>query len=909
MPLNNLGTAQGSIKINTSDLKNADLALRSAGRGMIGFGALAIGAFGAIVREAANFEKEMDFVQAVTNATGDQMDALTQKAIELGKKSVYGPVQLSQAFVELAKAGASVEDIIGGVGEASVQLATAADVEIPFAGENLINILNTFQLGAGDAVRVADLLAGAANASSVELSDIVTTMRYAGPVAEALGISIEDVNTALSVLGRVGIKGSTAGTSLRFAMSHLIPDTKKATEAIQGLGLHIDESTGAVVEFTDQDGSLKDLATIFQILQDKTKGLTDQQRVAAVNDIFGVRAMPSVLALMQAGEQGFSDLNDEINRTTAADVAAKRMDNLDGSIKRLKATLSAIMVEAGGPFQQTVKGWVDGLRNLLEAFSNLPGPVQTFLISALLVVGVLSLLAGGFLLTIGNMVRAVRVIGEIANAFTLFTRGAQGASAANATLSAGILASPWFWLVVLIIAVAAAIYLLWTRSEKFRNFVKGFWEDLKNWGKAIGSFFVDAWHSIVDFFSQWDEWWGKIKQGASKAWDAVKGFVSDIGKAIKEFASGVWKDIADAVGVAWDAVAGFFSDIGKWFAGLPAIMGNAVKKAVATVIGWFKKLSWENVGHAIGFAIGRYIRLVFYDMPKKTAEGLIQVFNFFKSIFGQVLSFLGTWAANIASWVATTFVNFIGTIWSFLSQIPGFFINAFTQALNWVIGFAPQMLSWIYNLGLGILTNIVNFIQQIPGKFVEFFTSALNFLINKVPEFAGRAWDIGTGIFNGIINTITGIPQKIWDTLTNGVNMIKNMVTTAYNAAKDFGKGIWDGFKDGIGIHSPSYVEKALMAIDDQADSTMRGLNNTMRSLNRNASGLPVNNSALGLQSPGQLVAASQAYNQNAPLVGTAVIRKDQDITTLARQLDKARAQRARGRGVKLTGDFAAAGV
>lgn len=237
---NNLGVARGSIDIDSKGLKNADLALRSAGGSMVDFGWQAVRAFGAIVGAAASFEKEMDFVQAVTNASATEMAALEETALRLAKNSIYGPIALSQAFVELVKAGATAEQIINGVGEAAVNLATAADVEIPFAGENLLNILNTFQLGVEDATHVADQLAGAANASSVSLEDIVTTMRYAGPVAAAMGISIEDLNVALSVLGRVGIKGSTAGTSLRFMMTRLVPDTKKAKDAITGLGLSIE---------------------------------------------------------------------------------------------------------------------------------------------------------------------------------------------------------------------------------------------------------------------------------------------------------------------------------------------------------------------------------------------------------------------------------------------------------------------------------------------------------------------------------------------------------------------------------------------------------------------------------------------------------------------------------------------
>jgi TP901 family phage tail tape measure protein len=907
VPGNNLGTAHGNIKINTSDLKNADIALRSAGRGMIGMGAAAVGAFGLIVAEAAKFEKEMDFVQAITVASGDQMDALKEKAIQLGKESVFGPVELAQAFTDLAKAGASVEDIIGGVGEASVQLAQAADVEIPFAGENLINILNTFKLGAGDAAHVADLLAGAANASSVELEDIVTTMRYAGPVAQALGISIEDVNDAISVLGRVGIKGSIAGTSLRFAMTHLIPDTKKAQEAITGLGLHIDESTGAVTEFTDTEGNLKDLASIFQILQDKTKDLSSQQKVAVVNDIFGVRAMPSVLELMNAGRAGFEDLHNEIAKTTAADVAAKRLDNLSGSIAKLKATIKAVMTEAGGPFQETVKGWVDWLRELILAFDALPDPVKTFLISSLLVVGVLSLLAGGFLLTIGNIVRAIRVVGEIANAFAAMSGAMRGANAANGLLSAGILASPWFWLILLIIAVVAAIVILWMKSEKFRNFVKGFWEDLKGWGKAIWGFFVDAWDAVKKFFSQWDEWWGKAKTAVADAWDTIAGFFSDIGSSVAGFFSGIWSSILTGLTDAWGEIAAFFTDLGGWFAKLPGMAREAVGKFVGFIIKQFQRLSWRNVGYAFGYVIGRMIRLP-YDLWVAIVGWLAQIIDTFWGWYNDILNVLHDLEWGMIHWAGGTMSAFFSTIWGWIQQIPGIFIEMLTQVLGWLWNAVPNFFQAAWALGQNVWDAIWNFLSGLPGMVAQFLAEAVAYVWNNAGDWFAAAFNLGQQIWDGIIDFVSDIPGEIWRFLTNAVNTVRNMVGSIWDAAYDFGAGALNGFLHGIGARSPSGIEKAFFAIDDQADKTLSHLTRTVRSINR-VTPAPYTPSTIGMDSPVTAAAVQNgSWNQNGPLVGTAVIRKDEDITTLARKLERERRTQARARGVTVTPSFAGIG-
>lgn len=882
--MNNLGVAQGTLKINTSDLKNADIALRSAGGSMINFGMQAVGAFAAIVGEAAKFEKEMDFVQAVTNASEEEMKALQDAAIELGKKSIYGPVQLSQAFVELAKAGASVEQIIGGVGEASVNLATAADVEIPFAGENLINILNTFKLGAEDAVHVSDLLAGAANASSVELTDIVTTMRYAGPVAQAMGISLEEVNQALTVLGRVGIKGSTAGTSLRFAMTRLVPDTEKAVTAIEGLGLHIDEATGSVVEFSNTDGSLKDLAQVFQVLQDATKGLNDQQKIAVINDIFGVRAMPSVLELMNAGADGFAELNAEIERTTAADVAAKRMDNLDGSIKRLKATLSAIMVDAGGPFQTMVKDWVDGLRDLLIAFDELPDPIKKFLVGSLLGVGVLSLFAGGILLTIGNMVRAARVIGEIANAFGFLAGGMGKLIKATGLLNTALLASPWFWLIVLIIAVIAAFVLLWMKSEAFREFWKGLWEDIKKIAQDVAEWFVGAWDAVSDFFGDWEQWWGKIKEGASAAWDAVKGFVGDIVGAIAEFASGVWDDIAGAVTGAWDAVAGFFSDIGGWFADLPGLMGGYAEEAVDWVVDAFKRLSWNNIGHAIGKAIGTYLRYAFYEIPKFVGEALAKAVQKLWEWRNQAVNWMADMKFKLIDWAGGTWSSIWNTIKGWISTIKDEVLQFLVDIVLFFWQKVPEWAAAAYALGLNVWNAIVNWIKGLPAAIKGFFAQIVADLWAKKDEIWNAAKSIGESIYNGIIDFVTDIPGAVWGFITDAVNIIKNAVGTAWDAAWDFGNGIWDGFWDGISGSPHSKIEYALWDIQDTATDTLSHLNRTLSSMNRMSATIPVTGGSAVM---GYGNGATTNFNQYGPLIGAAVVRDDSDIDLIAKRLDE----------------------
>jgi len=257
---------------------------------------------------------------------------------------------------------------------------------------------------------------------------------------------------------------------------------------------------------------------------------------------------------------------------------------------------------------------------------------------------------------------------------------------------------------------------------------------------------------------------------------------------------------------------------------------------------------------------------------------------------------------RILDWAQNTFMSFVNTIWGWISQLPGMFLNMLTQVLGWLWNFAPQLASAALNIGVSIFQAIWGWIQQIPGKFLEILTKSVAWLVDKLPEFVSGAMDIGMGIFNGIIDFFTGLPGKVLEILTNSVNHIKNAASSAYSAAKSFGKGFWDGFKDGIGVGSPSYVERALMAIEAQAASTESNLKRSIISMNRTAASIPISSGSLGIATPAAVATSSYAWNQNAPLVGVANIRDRRDIYTLARDLEDERAKRDRARGLTTNG-------
>jgi len=899
----NLGTAQGKIEIDTNDLKNADIALRGAGTSMIGFGVAALGAFGYVIGVGAQFEKEMSFVQAVTNASEEDMKKLGEAAIELGKKGPFGPRQVAAGFVDLAKAGLSADEIINGVGEAAVNLAAAGDIPFTQSAEVLVNVLRSFNLSAEESTRIIDSIAGAANASTIDISDMATSLKYAAAPAAALGVSVEDVNASLAILGNRGIKGSTAGTALRRVFLNLAAPTAGVTDQLKELGIVAEDGTNKLF---DAAGNLKSVPEVFEILGNSMEGFTSQQKVAALNAIFGARAVNSALILMEQGAEGFADINAQISQTNAGDVAAKRMDNLAGAIQRFKAALEATFIEAGSPFQDFLKNIVEIAREVILWFGRLPKGLQTFILSAIAVVGVVSVLAGAFLLTIGNIVRAIRIFGELGKAFKVIKGIMTAVTSGARAMSLAFAANPIVLIVLALIALGVALYMLYTKNKKFREFIDKLWQTIqKIWDAILG--FVKK---IPEYFTQAWDW---VKRKTDEIWDAVYEKVSGVIGGIINFFRELPGKIAGFVANMAQAIAGFavdvFNSVISFFVNLPGLIGKALSAAISAVIDFAKRLPYY-IGFAIGFVIGLTVRFaklylkIWWNVVKSIGRFLLRLPGIIIDIFGKILSFVIEWGGKLLAFILDLFLKIVTGVFNFLVSLPGRIFDILVTIMTHFINFGLQLIQLVWDTFLAVVTTIWDFLVGLPGMIWGFIQAAFQTIVDFVPKFFQAAWDIGNSILGGIIDIITGLPGKVWDILWDVIEAFGGLVSAAFNAAKDFAGGLWDGFKSGLGINSPSFIEEAMFSIQDATAAGTRDLRKQVRMMQGLSSGIPaLNSGALGLSSPAAAAVASngggQIYNQNAPLIGQASIRSDEDIVQLARQLDSLKNDQMAARGRK----------
>ncbi len=438
-------------KLNWEGLKKGGSATKALGEGItdlgrsttLGLTVPIVAAGGAATSVAASFDDAMSQVQGALGDASADMDGLRDLALQLGADTVFSATESAQAMVELAKGGLTEADIKGGALAASMDLAAAGQLNLADAAETTVQMMGSFGLGAGDATRIANALAGAANASSADVSDLTQAMSQCSAQASLAGWSLEDTAAALALFADHGVKGSDAGTSLKTMLQRLAAPTDQAAEAIAAYGLNI----------RDSNGKMKDVSGIADELTGKLGGLSDAERDAALQTIFGADASRAAAILMQSGSEGLAKYIDATNDATAAEtMASAQKGELSWALENMGGAIESASIAFGTALAPAITAVAGVIGNVAEAFASLPAGVQTGIAVVLALVAAL----GPLLMVVGSVVAALPAISE---GFAVLG-GALAVPLAPAALA-----------VAAIAGVAAAVAAAWNTFEPFRDAV------------------------------------------------------------------------------------------------------------------------------------------------------------------------------------------------------------------------------------------------------------------------------------------------------------------------------------------------------------------------------------------------------------------------------------------------------
>jgi TP901 family phage tail tape measure protein len=298
------------------------------------------GAIGGAISKAADLESELNFLQAVSGATGEQMRQVSALAKQLGADVTIpaaSALDAAKAMTELAKAGLSVEQSMAAA-KGSLQLAAAGQLDAARAAEIVAGALNAFGLAGDQAVRVADLLAASANASAADVLSMADSLKMASAVAAMSGRSIEETITALSMMANAGIQGSDAGTSLKTMLLRLVAPTKDAKEKLNSLGISLTDAQGRMLP-------LRDLTAQFA---SKLSALTEEERNYILTTVFGSDAIRAANIVLMAGADAYDEMYRAVTKANAAtELAAARTRGLKGAQEALNNAVETLGLSFG----------------------------------------------------------------------------------------------------------------------------------------------------------------------------------------------------------------------------------------------------------------------------------------------------------------------------------------------------------------------------------------------------------------------------------------------------------------------------------------------------------------------------------------------------------------------------------
>lgn len=377
-------TTKGIRQSLESEMADAGTSSGSSFAGTFGKAALkgiaaATAAIGSVVMASINagldFDATMSEVGAISGATGEDFDALREKAQYMGATTKFSATESAEALTYMAMAGWKTEDMLGGI-EGIMNLAAASGEDLALTSDIVTDALTAFGLAAEDSTHFADVLAAASSNANTNVSMLGASFKYTAPVAGALGYSVEDAAVALGLMANAGIKADTAGTALRATLTNMANPTNRMWGAMKTLG----------VSLTDDEGNMLSLMEVMRDLRNGFAGLTEDEAAATAANLAGKEAMSGLLAIVNASDEDFDKLT---NAIYGADGAAQQMsatmqDNLQGDITIMKSAIEGFEIAVSdaltGSLREIVQFGSDSISELTMAFQSegAEGAVKAF---------------------------------------------------------------------------------------------------------------------------------------------------------------------------------------------------------------------------------------------------------------------------------------------------------------------------------------------------------------------------------------------------------------------------------------------------------------------------------------------------------------------------------------------------
>lgn len=516
-----------------------------------------------VAQTAMDFEAAMSKVGAITNATGADMAALTKEARALGERTQFTATQSAEAMSYLGMAGWKTQEILAGM-PGLLNLAAAGGTDLARTADIVSDNLTAFGLSADKAMHMADVYATVITSTNTDVSMLGETMKYAAPVAQAFGASMEETAALAGLMANAGIKASQAGTSLRSGLLRLAGPPKAAAAELDKLGISLSDASKEQAEASamlrslgvdtgNLEGSQK-MASILRQLREQFKTMGEEEKVAAGKAIFGQNAVTGWLSVLGAADGEFEKLVNQLhNCDGASEKMANRMNsNAKGAVTRFNSAVESLQISLANGFLPVIADAGDSLAKYASRLSVFAGEHPTLIKMLVYTTGTLIGLWGAYrtvmvavtglkagyttlhltYLTLTKCSAALRAstlltaasqkIAEGSSlalnvALTVLRAGMAATNTAFILLKGGIMklwailmANPWIALATIAVGAAIMIYQNWdTIKQWFITLwdnpalaAQQFIDGIKNIFGDASAWIKEKWQAISDFLSK-----------------------------------------------------------------------------------------------------------------------------------------------------------------------------------------------------------------------------------------------------------------------------------------------------------------------------------------------------------------------------------------------------------------------
>ena len=709
---------------------------------------LGIGTAG--LKVASDFDSAMSGVKAISGATGEEFDALRAKAIELGGSTAFSANEVAEAMTEMAKAGWDSQQILDGMGGV-LDAAAASGENLGTVSTIVADAITGFGMEAKESTRVADLLTQAANSGTIGINDLGESFKYIAPVAGSMGLSIEDVTTALSAMSMSGIKGSQAGTSLRGVLTRMVKPTDQVAAAMDELGIVL----------TNSDGTFKSLDQILSEMRGSFSGLTDEQKTYYAATLAGQEGMSGLLSLLNMSQEEYDEIAASMDNASgvAKETAEVMRDNLAADVEELGGSLESLAITLAEHIIPHLRTFVQWLTELVGKFTDLDPETQKTILKfagIAAAIGPVILVIGKLVTSIGSIITTFgKIPGAIAKAKSAFT----AVSAAIGGISAPVVA------VVAVIGVLIAAFVnLWKTNEEFRNNIIGIWNEIKD---TLSGFF----DGIVERLNALGFDFENIMDVLKAAWDAFCSLLAPVFEGVFQSISNILKTVTGVLTGILDVFIGLFT--GNWDQFLQGIKG--IFESI-----WNGIVSWiQNIWNTIIGLLDAFLNLFGTNIENV----MTSISNFFQSVWNGIKSFFGNLWENLKSIVSTAIKAIQNTITNILNAIVTFWQNIW----NGIKTFA----STVWNSIKSVITSTFNAIKGTIENILNGISTTWSNIWNGIKSAVSTIW-------NGIKSVVSGAINSVKSTVQSILGTIQNVWSNGWNTVKNTLNNAWEGIKTGV---------------------------------------------------------------------------------------------------------------